>query len=57
MGFLCQPIAIDEREVVQEMAEGISGLLIGDKGTIHPLTEELKSQPIDLQTPLRKNTR
>ncbi|OYV19134.1 MAG: IS4 family transposase [Methylococcaceae bacterium NSP1-2] len=47
---------VDECDVVQDMTDGISGLLIGDKGYIRPLlTEELKWQDIDLQTPLRKN--
>jgi hypothetical protein len=38
------------------MTAEIKGLLIGDKGYIRPLlSEELKWQHIDLQTPLRKN--
>ncbi len=48
--------SIDERDVVQDMTAEIKGLLIGDKGYIRPLlSEELKWQDIDLQTPLRKN--
>lgn len=48
--------SIDERDVVHEMTEDIKGLLIGDKGYLRPLlSEELKWQQIDLQTPLRKN--
>jgi hypothetical protein len=48
--------SIDERDVVQDMTDDISGLLIGDKGYIRPvLSQELAKQHIDLQTPLRKN--
>jgi hypothetical protein len=48
--------SIDERDVVQDMTAEIKGLLLGDKGYIRPLlSEELKWQDIDLQTPLRKN--
>jgi hypothetical protein len=40
--------SIDERDVVQNMTSEIKGLLIGDKGYIHPLlSEELKWQQID----------
>jgi hypothetical protein len=48
--------SIDERDVVQDITDGISGLLIGDKGYIRPLlSEELAKQHLELQTPLRKN--
>lgn len=47
---------IDGRDVVQDMTAEIKGLPIGDKGYVRPLPSgELKWQPIDLQTPLRKN--
>lgn len=59
-GIICDytfaPANIDERDVVQDMTDNIHGLLIGDKGFIRPLlAEELATQHIDLQTPLRKN--
>ncbi|MDP3334701.1 MAG: IS982 family transposase, partial [Methylococcaceae bacterium] len=55
-GFTFANASIDERDVVQDMTDGIHGLLIGDKGYIRPLlSEELAQQQIDLQTPLRKN--
>lgn len=55
-GYTFAPANIDERDVLQDMTEGISGLLIGDKGFIRPwLSQELSTQGIDLQTPLRKN--
>ena len=42
--------------VLPETTQGISGLLIGDKGYIRPLLrQDLFEQWIDLQTPLRKN--
>jgi hypothetical protein len=40
-GFTLANTAIDERDVVQEMTQGICGLLIGDKGYIvRPLLTE-----------------
>ena len=55
-GYTFAPANIDERDVLQDMTEGIRGLLIGDKGFIRPwLSLELSEQDIDLQTPLRKN--
>ncbi len=45
-----------ERDVLQDMTDGIQGLLIGDKEFIKPfLKQELAEHEIDLQTPLRKN--
>jgi len=55
-GYTFAPAHIDERDVVQDMTDDISGLLLGDKGYIRPLLkEELLNQGINLQTPLRKN--
>ena len=55
-GFTFANASVDERDVVQDMTEGIRGLLVGDKGYIRPLlSEELKWQYLDLQTTLRKN--
>jgi hypothetical protein len=55
-GYTFAPANIDERDVLQDMTQGLRGLLIGDKGFIKPaLKKELAAQGIDLQTPLRKN--
>jgi len=55
-GYTFASANIDERNVLQDMTDGIKGLLIGDKGFIRPLLkQELAEQGIDLQTPLRKN--
>ena len=55
-GFTFANASVDERDVVQDMTDGIRGLLSGDKGTIRLLlSEELAQQGIELQTPLRKN--
>jgi len=55
-GYTFASANIDERDVLQDMTQGLRGLLIGDKGYIRPsLEEELAAQGIDLQTPLRKN--
>jgi hypothetical protein len=55
-GFTFASANIDERDVLQDMTEGLRGLLIGDKGYIRPLLSiELKEQGVDLQFPLRKN--
>jgi hypothetical protein len=55
-GYTFAPANIDERDVLQDMTDGIQGLLIGDKGFIKPfLKQELAEHEIDLQTPLRKN--
>jgi hypothetical protein len=41
-GFTFADASIDERDVLQNMTDGISGLLMGDKGYIRPfLSEEL----------------
>jgi len=47
---------IDERDVLQDLTDNLSGLLVGDKGYIRPvLKEDLAKQGLDLETPLRKN--
>jgi hypothetical protein len=47
---------IDERDILYEIANDFSGLLIADKGYIRPsLKEDLMNVNIDLQTSLRKN--
>lgn len=47
---------IDERDVLEDMTDGLTGLLIGDKGFIRPsLKKRLAKQGLDLQTSLRKN--
>lgn len=47
---------IEEHNVVEDLSEGIQGLLIGDKGYISAaLKERLQENHVDLQTPLRKN--
>jgi len=57
-GYALAAANVDERDVLPEMAVGLHGLLIGDKGYIRPgLKQELAEQGIDLQTPLRKNMR
>lgn len=55
-GYTFAAADIDERDVLQDMTAGLTGLLAGDKGFIRPLLkEELTWQQLDLQTPLRKN--
>ncbi len=56
-GYTFAPANVDERDVLQVlMTQGLSGLLIGDKGFIRPsLKEYLAKQGVDLPTPLRKN--
>jgi hypothetical protein len=55
-GYSFAAANIDERDVLQDMTDGLTGTLIGDKGYIRPcLKEDLARQGLDLQTPLRKN--
>lgn len=43
----------DERDVLQDMTQGLRGLLIGDKGYIRPsLEEELAAQGVDFTDPV-----
>jgi len=54
--FTVVPAHVDERESLLDLTHSIQGLLIGDKGYIsQPLKEQLATQGIDLQTPLRSN--
>jgi hypothetical protein len=47
---------VDERDVCPEIMTQLRGLALGDKGYIRPsLQEELASQELYLQTPLREN--
>lgn len=47
---------IDERDVCPELMKQLRGLALGDKGFIRPaLQEELMTQGLYLQTPLREN--
>jgi len=55
-GYSLAPANIDERDILPETAEGLYGIMIGDKGLIRPnLKQQLAEQDLDLQTPLRKN--
>lgn len=55
-GYTFAAANIDERDVLQDMTDGLRGFLLGDKGYIRPiLKEELAEQGLNLQTPLRKN--
>ena len=54
--FMLTPANIEEHRTLEELSEGATGLLIGDKGFIsEALKERLKQKGIDLQTPLKKN--
>lgn len=54
--FAFAKASIDERDVVPELTEGLTGLLIGDKGYIRPyLREKLLRRKLVLQTPFKKN--
>ena len=55
-GFSLTPASGSEREAVWEVTDGISGLLIGDKGYLgSELQQDLSKQSINLQTPKRSN--
>lgn len=55
-GFTVTPANGSEREAIWEIADSIEGLLIGDKGYLSTsLQQELQSQNILLETPLRSN--
>jgi hypothetical protein len=55
-GFELTAANIDERDVLPQTAEGLFGLMVGDKGLIRPqLKEDLSIQGLDLETPLRRN--
>ena len=54
--FILTPANIDERAVLPEMTNDITGVILADKGLISPVLKEyLRQQDIDLQTPLRRN--
>lgn len=56
LNFAIAPANVDERDVLPEIVQNISGLVISDKGLISSLLkEDLAKYGIDLQTPLRKN--
>ncbi len=47
---------IDERGILPKILSNRSGMLLGDKGLIHPTLEAmLAQQNLNLQTPLRRN--
>ena len=54
--FLLTPANGSEREALREVAPGMTGLMLADKGFIsEPLKAELAQMGLDLQTPLRDN--
>ena len=56
MGLALAAANVDERDLVPELATGLEGLLLGDKGYIRPmLTIDLAQQGLQLLTPVRKN--
>ena len=55
-GFLLTPANGSEREALRELAYGITGMVLGDKGFIsEPLRLDLAAQGVELQTKLRDN--
>jgi Transposase DDE domain len=55
-GFILTPANGSEREALLQVAPGLTGTMLGDKGYIGaPLKEELAEGGLDLQTPLRRN--
>jgi hypothetical protein len=55
-GFSLTPANGSEREAVWEITNGISGLLIGDKGYLSSsLQQDLLKQALNLETPKRSN--
>lgn len=54
--LMITPANVEEHRPVEELVQGMRGLLIGDKGFISKhLRERLLRMNIDLQTPLKKN--
>lgn len=54
--LMITPANVEEHRPVEELVQGMGGLLIGDKGFISKdLKERLLRMNIDLQTPLKKN--
>jgi Transposase DDE domain len=55
-GFMLTPANGSEREALRQMAPGIKGMMLGDKGFIsEQLRHDLADIGINLQTPLRDN--
>lgn len=55
-GLSVTPADIDERDVLPEVALGLTGDTLADKGLIRPeLSAVLRNQGLSLHTPLRKN--
>lgn len=55
-GFMLTPANGSERLALEEMAQGLSGIVLADKGLISaPLKARLAEAGVDLQTPLRDN--
>jgi hypothetical protein len=55
-GFVLTPANGSEREALQQVSFGLTGMMIADKGYIGaPLKEELAQQGLNLQTALRSN--
>lgn len=54
--FSVAPANIDERDILPEVSEGLTGDIIADKGLIRPeLTLQLAQNGVNLHTPLRNN--
>jgi len=54
--LMITPAHVEEHKPVEELVEGMYGILIGDKGFISKdLKMRLKRKNIDLETPLKKN--
>ena len=55
-GFMLTPANGSERDAMLEMSDGITGIMLADKGFISAsLQTQLADQNIELQTPMRKN--
>jgi hypothetical protein len=54
--LMITPAHVEEHNPVEELLQGMHGIVIGDKGFISSvLKSRLKNKNIDLQTPLKKN--
>lgn len=54
--LMVTPANVEEHQPVEELVQGLQGMLIGDKGFISKdLKYKLKKMNIDLETPLKKN--
>lgn len=55
-GFMLTPANGSERDAMLEMSDGITGIMLADKGFISAsLQSQLAERNIELQTPMRKN--